>query len=172
MAENPAVFGAHLKSERQVVCFAGEKTTDRFINSVIKSNVLYICYNTSGKVRFAKAFGLHKYAATASVAYPEDFKAKIEKAKNNGGFIELLCPCPKEWEFDPSNTVVVARSGVESGIWQLYEIENKKFNFTYKPAKLEPLDIFLNLQKKFRAEQGTINRNWKLTVEDRNWEIE
>jgi len=184
--DNPAAFASALLSEnqdRQVVCFVDERTTERHINSVIKSNVLYICYNMSGRIRFARTVGLHKYAASASVAYPDDLKSKLAKAMPHGrtegvssgfggGFIEILTPCPKGWGYDSSNTVVVSRSAVESGSWILYEIANKKFVITYKPAKLESLDILLNLQKRLRVEQGTINKNWKLIVEDRYWELE
>ena len=36
------------------------------------------------------------YAATASLGYPEDFMAKVEKAMNTDGtsYIHVMAPCP------------------------------------------------------------------------------
>ncbi len=169
--ENPASFAGGMTADRTVVCFADEATTEKNINSVEKSGVMYVCYNTSGIPRFAKKIGLSKYSATASVAYPADLMKKLDAMKSSGnGFIEILCPCPKEWGFESSNTVVVSRSAVESGLWHLYEIMSRKASMTYRPAKLEPLDIFLNLQHRVRAAQEHVNLNWKLASDDRIWE--
>ncbi|MBI5061797.1 MAG: hypothetical protein HZB67_05810 [Candidatus Aenigmarchaeota archaeon] len=172
-AENPASFASNVKTDRMPICFVDEKTTEKHLTAMLSSHAIYTCYNTSGKEKFVKKAGLSKYSATASIAFTEDLKNKLEHAKSAGNaFIEILCPCPKEWGFDSSNTVVVARSSVDSGLWRLYDIKNRRPAMTYRPAKLEPLDIFLNIQKKIRATQEHVNASWKLVNDDKIWETE
>lgn len=68
------------------------------------------------------------YAATISIAYPDDLKRKVEKAKSLNGkglrYLHILCPCPTGWRSEPSKTVELARLAVQTGIFPLYEFEN------------------------------------------------
>ena len=66
------------------------------------------------------------YAATATIAYPEDFLRKMEKAKKIRGtrFIHLLSPCPPGWRIPSELTIKISRLAVRSRIFPLYEIEN------------------------------------------------
>ena len=93
------------------------------------------------------------YIATASVAYPEDLMAKVKYAKDIEGFrmIIIQTPCPVGWRFDPARTIEIARAGVLSGIWPLYEIENgTSFKLNYKPKELKPVAECLKPQGRFR----------------------
>lgn len=65
------------------------------------------------------------YAATASVAYPEDLVAKVKTARATKGtrFIHLLTPCPPGWRVSSEQTVKLARMAVQTRIFPLYEIE-------------------------------------------------
>ena len=99
------------------------------------------------------------YAATASIAYPEDLFQKTKKAQSIIGpkYLEVLAPCPPGWRFDMSKTIEQARLAVETGAWLLYEFENEKLTFT-KPTKdiiegnrdLKPVEEWLRLQGRFR----------------------
>ena len=99
------------------------------------------------------------YAATASIAYPDDLFQKTKKAHSIIGpkYLEILAPCPPGWRFDMSKTIKLARLAVETGAWLLYEFENEKLMFT-KPTKdiiegnleLKPVEEYLRLQGRFR----------------------
>ncbi len=93
------------------------------------------------------------FVATASVGFPEDLIAKIEYGKTLTGFKMLIIqsPCPVGWRFDPSKTIEVARSAVQTGVWPLYEvIDGEKFNLTYKPRELKPVAEYYKSQARFR----------------------
>lgn len=115
--------------------------------------------NSRGKPRPKKnvpfIFAAHyvPYVATASIGYPEDLIAKVTYAKDLEGFrmIIIQSPCPVGWRYDPAKTMEIARSGVQSGLWPLYEIENgQKFKLTYKPKELKPVSEYLRPQRRFR----------------------
>lgn len=97
------------------------------------------------------------YVATASVAYPFDYQAKVRKAKSIHGFryIHLLSPCPPGWRFDSSLTVEIAKLAVETGIWPLFEIEYGEFRLTsvsktlLDKSKRKPVEEYLKLQGRF-----------------------
>jgi len=112
------------------------------------------------------------YIAIASIAFPEDLIAKINYAKKVKGFrlIIVQSPCPVGWRFDPSKTIETARTGVQTGVWPLYEIiDGSKFRLTYKPRELKPVSEYLKGQGRFRhmtdAEVAEIQerttRNWE-----------
>ena len=91
------------------------------------------------------------YVATASLAYLDDLKAKLEKAKQMHGFryIHIYTPCPTSWRFPPEKMIEVSRLGVTTGIFTLYEIEDGKLKITVKPAKLKPVGEYLKVQGRF-----------------------
>ena len=109
----------------------------------------------TGKKNIGMIFAAHgiPYLATASVAYPEDLIAKVNYGKTVKGFKMLIIqsPCPVGWRFDPSKTIEVARLGVQTGVWPLYEvIDGEKFNLTYKPKELKPVAEYYKSQARFR----------------------
>lgn len=171
-----------------VLVFSGDGATRMNIQSMFstKEDILYVCYNNYGFCEMGKQSlkkplvnslsYITKYAATASVAYPDDFVKKLQKAKAINGFkfIELLAPCPIEWGFDPSNTIEISRLAVETGFWPLYEIENGVVNLTKRPTRLEPVERYFELQKGFalsseqiKTMQESINRSWRLLTDGR-----
>ncbi len=67
------------------------------------------------------------YAATASIAYPEDLERKFRKAasiRSGLRFIHLFSSCPTGWGFAPDKSVKVARLAVRSRFFPLYEVED------------------------------------------------
>jgi len=111
------------------------------------------------------------YVATASISHLEDFYMKVKKAKEIRGFryIHVISPCPVSWGYDGRYTIEVARRAVESGLWMLYEIENGRFNLTYKPEKRIPVSEYIRMQKRFDALsdeeikriQGMVDEMWR-----------
>jgi pyruvate/2-oxoacid:ferredoxin oxidoreductase beta subunit len=112
------------------------------------------------------------YVATASVAYPEDLTAKIIYGKGIRGFryIHIHAPCPTGWNYDPKDTIKVARLSVDSGLWPLYEItEGRRLRLTHRPRELRPVSEALKLQGRFRhLTEETISAIQKKTTE--SWE--
>lgn len=90
------------------------------------------------------------YAASASIAYPEDLVQKVKKAfEKQPSFVHIHCPCPPGWKFPESDTVSVARLGVETGMWVLYEIEDGSFRINLKPER-KPVKEYLKTQGRFK----------------------
>lgn len=92
------------------------------------------------------------YVATATIAYPEDFYMKVEKALNFKGFkfLHLLCACPPGWKIDSQDSLKVCRYAVDSDIFPLLESgDDKKLHRTFKPDELLPLAEYFKSQKRF-----------------------
>jgi pyruvate/2-oxoacid:ferredoxin oxidoreductase beta subunit len=107
------------------------------------------------KKKIAKIFAAHgiPYLATASVGYPEDLISKINYGKTVEGFKMLIiqAPCPVGWRFDGAKTIEMARLGVQTGIWPLFEIiDGENFKLNYKPRELKPVTEYLKPQARFR----------------------
>tara|TARA_Y100000310_G_scaffold344714_1_gene458988 strand:+ start:1248 stop:2156 length:909 start_codon:yes stop_codon:yes gene_type:complete len=102
-------------------------------------------------VEICAAHGI-PYSASASIAYLPDFKAKLEKAKAMKGFrfIDVISPCVPGWGYDPAISIELSRLAVETGMWELFEIENGKRKDTFKPGQLKPVGLYLKPQKRFK----------------------
>jgi len=91
------------------------------------------------------------YAATASVAYPEDFFNKVRRAKGIVGFkfIHILSTCPPGWRLPTHLSVRAARLAVLSRIFPLYEIEyGERYTINLKP-EFHSVREYLTLQGRF-----------------------
>jgi len=120
------------------------------------------------------------YAATVSVAYPEDFIRKVQKAKSINGFrfIHALSPCPPGWRINPMHSIEVAKLAVDTHSFPLYEIENGKVRVTRKGKGL-PVSEYLKLQGRFShltdAEvasiQKTVDDHWHYLEEEEKYGI-
>lgn len=91
------------------------------------------------------------YATTATIAYPEDFFRKIEKAKKIRGtrFIHLLSPCPTGWRIPSELTIKISRLAVRSRVFPLYEIENGRSYTLQEESHVVPVKEYLKLQGRF-----------------------
>jgi pyruvate ferredoxin oxidoreductase beta subunit/2-oxoisovalerate ferredoxin oxidoreductase beta subunit len=91
------------------------------------------------------------YAATATVAYPDDFIAKFARAKAIAGtrFIHLLSPCPPGWKIPSERAIEFARLAVAARVFPLVEIEQGEWRVTVDPPLL-PLEKYLEGQGRFR----------------------
>ena len=91
------------------------------------------------------------YAATASVAYPQDLMDKVRKAAAVRGFrfLHILCPCPTGWRSSPDLTVQLAREAVTSRLFPLYEVENGfNWRLTLDPTQT-PVADYIKTQGRF-----------------------
>jgi len=137
--------------------------------------------NILPRKNLAKIMAMHDipYATTACTSYPHDVIAKLRKAASIKGFkfIDLLCSCQPGWGVEEQMMVEAGRMMVETGIWPMYEIENKRFKLSYKPKMLNVEEAF-KLQKRFRhldsrmikKIQNIVNNEWKSINSGRFWD--
>ncbi|MFH0979185.1 MAG: pyruvate synthase subunit PorB [Candidatus Woesearchaeota archaeon] len=92
------------------------------------------------------------YVATANIAFPQDFIAKVQKglAKKGPAYIQVYTPCPVGWAFPSNTTIEVAKTAFNTNINPLYEIEDGFLKFTKKPAQQKPVEEFLKMQARFK----------------------
>jgi len=91
------------------------------------------------------------YAATLTIAYPDDFMKKVQVAKNMKGFrfLYILIPCPTGWRFRAEETVKISRLAVETKVFPLYEVKN---GFTFvinKEPNGIPLVKYIEIQGRY-----------------------
>jgi pyruvate ferredoxin oxidoreductase beta subunit/2-oxoisovalerate ferredoxin oxidoreductase beta subunit len=91
------------------------------------------------------------YAATATVAYPDDLTAKFTRARAVRGtrFMHLLSPCPPGWRIPSERAIEFARLAVATRVFPLLEIENGEWRLTVDPPR-QPLEAYLQGQGRFR----------------------
>jgi pyruvate/2-oxoacid:ferredoxin oxidoreductase beta subunit len=114
------------------------------------------------------------YAATASLAYLDDFRRKIQKAKDTKGFRLLMVdgPCPPGHKTEPEMSISVARLAVESNIFPLFEVEYQDHTINHFPEKFVPVDDCMKLQGRYghvfkNGSKGIIQKIQQYT--DLNW---
>ncbi|WP_422485382.1 thiamine pyrophosphate-dependent enzyme [Gudongella sp. DL1XJH-153] len=92
------------------------------------------------------------YAATASLSNLNDFKKKLKKAKDTDGpsLIHIQTPCPTGWRYEPSKSIQLAKSAVETGAWILYEYEEGKITINSKLKDLKPIEEYIGIQGRFK----------------------
>ena len=148
-------------------------------------NIIYICYdneiygNTGGQRSSATPAGArtsttplgksegkkdvmsimaaHRipYAATLSIAHPEDFARKMSTALSIKGmrFLLLHSPCPTGWKSEPSDSVKLVRLAVASGLFPLYEVfDGFSYRINVEPDETDPAEYF-HLQRRFADEE-------------------
>ncbi|MDI7259951.1 MAG: thiamine pyrophosphate-dependent enzyme [Thermodesulfobacteriota bacterium] len=91
------------------------------------------------------------YAATATIAYPEDLLRKLEKAKKIRGtrFIHLFTPCPPGWKMPAELSVKISRLAIRSRVFPLYEIEHGRSYTLQEESRVVPVKEYLKLQGRF-----------------------
>lgn len=98
------------------------------------------------------------YVATASAAYPLDLYDKIKKAVSIPGvkYFHIHTPCPPGWGFEPRYGIKVGRLAVETGYYDLSEIEYGAFRLTaasqklLEKRKLPPVKEYFRAQARFK----------------------
>jgi len=113
-----------------------------------------------GKKNIIKIMAAHRvpYAATLSIAHPEDFRRKIRKALEIEGFRFFLMhsPCPTGWKTEPAETIELVSLAVRSGIFPLYEVFNgENYRINVEPDGTDPGEYFTR-QRRFRGPEMNI----------------
>ena len=114
------------------------------------------------------------YAATASIAYPEDLLRKAQKAKSIKGsrFLHIYASCPTGWRIPSEMSVKIARMAVQTNIFPLYEVEDGlRYTINYKPKEYLVREYF-KLQGRFKhlsdqdldQIQQMVNEDWELLL--------
>jgi len=103
------------------------------------------------------------YVASASISHPQDLMEKFKKAAARDGFsyIHILAPCYRGWNIPTDQSVATARKAVESGFWELFEVEDGKKTRTHRPSFI-PVSEYLLSQGRFKnlsAEQIRVIQN-------------
>ena len=123
------------------------------------------------KKNIVEALAAHRipYAATASIAFPEDMIAKFEKAKEKRGgsrFIHIFASCATGWGAPSDMSVKIARLAVQTNIFPLYEIEDgTRYTLNYKGDRR--VDDYLQTQGRFKhLSKEDISRIQDMVTED------
>lgn len=94
------------------------------------------------------------YVAACSAAYPLDLYDKIKKALTIEGvkYIHIHTPCPPGWGFEPRYSIKIGRLAVETGYYDLYEVEYGTFKLTAASLKLMEKRKLVPVKEYFRAQ--------------------
>ena len=92
------------------------------------------------------------YVAQGSPSHWRDLMTKARKAIAVDGpaFINVLSPCNRGWRSATDDAIMLARLGVETNYWPLYEIEDGKLSINFKPKETKPLEEFMKPQGRFK----------------------
>jgi pyruvate/2-oxoacid:ferredoxin oxidoreductase beta subunit len=114
------------------------------------------------------------YAATASIAFPEDLMRKFQNARELKGaarFIHVLAPCPPGWRIPSELSVKAARLAVQTNIFPLYEVvDGVRYTLNFRGNRR--VKDYLHIQGRFKhlgAEdmdhiQKLVDENWNLLL--------
>jgi len=95
------------------------------------------------------------YAATISVAHPEDALRKLRYARGVRGFrfFLILSPCPTGWKSEPGESVELVRAAVRCGLFPVYEVfDGRRYRINVRPDGSSPMEYF-SRQRRFPAGQ-------------------
>jgi pyruvate ferredoxin oxidoreductase beta subunit/2-oxoisovalerate ferredoxin oxidoreductase beta subunit len=95
------------------------------------------------------------YAATLSIAHPEDFRNKIRKALEIEGFRFFLihAPCPTGWKTEPAESIELVSLAVRSGVFPLYEvIDGVDYRLSTEPDGTDPARYY-DKQRRFSGQE-------------------
>jgi len=112
---------------------------------------------TEGKKDIMSIMAAHRipYAATLSIAHPEDFARKMSTALSLKGmrFLLLHSPCPTGWKSEPEDSVKLIRLAVASGLFPLYEVfDGSTYRVNIEPDGTDPAEYFQR-QRRFKDEE-------------------
>jgi pyruvate ferredoxin oxidoreductase beta subunit len=115
------------------------------------------------------------YAAQASVSHWRDLTSKAEKAFAVDGpaFLNVLAPCPRGWRTPSNQSVAIAKLGVQTGFWPVFEVEDGVWRQTVKVPERKPITEFLKPQGRFKHLFAAGNEELLATIQaevDRYWE--
>ena len=114
------------------------------------------------------------YAATSTIAHPQDLLAKVKRAKETSGtrFLHILAPCPPGWKTGDDETINLARQAVDTRVFPLLEIEHgTTWRFTIEHPH-EPVADYVKRQGRFRHLTDEQIAHIQVEVDERWAELE
>lgn len=126
------------------------------------------------KKNIVEALVAHRipYAATASIAYPEDLTRKVKKAAAMKGsrFLHIFSSCPTGWRIPSEMSVKIARMAVQTNIFPLYEVEDgTHYTINFMPKGYLVKEYF-HLQGRFKHLQESDLEQIQ-TMVDEDWQL-
>ena len=112
------------------------------------------------------------YAATASIAYPEDMVRKFQKARDKRGgsrFLHVLAACPPGWRVPSELTIKVSRLAVQANVFPLYEVEDG-ITYTLNYTGNRKVKDYLEIQGRFKHLAAADISRIQQQVDD-DWEL-
>jgi len=131
-------------------------------------------WKRSRKKNIMEIMAAHRipYAASASIAFPDDLRQKFAKAgrlKGGTRFLHVFATCPTGWGIPSELSIKVARLAVQCNIFPLYEVENG-VTYTLNYQGNARVDAYLGLQGRFRHLSEKDNRDIQHMV-DEDWDL-
>ena len=99
------------------------------------------------------------YAATLSMAHPEDFSHKMATALATEGmrFLLINSPCPTGWKSEPEDSIDLVRIAVTSGLFPVYEVfDGVRYRISIEPDGTDPAEYFRR-QRRFANDEIDID---------------
>jgi pyruvate/2-oxoacid:ferredoxin oxidoreductase beta subunit len=133
-----------------------------------------LSWKRSRKKNIVEILAAHRipYAASASIAFPEDMIRKFEKARQlKGGsrFLHVYATCPTGWAIPSEKSISIARLAVQCNMFPLYEVENG-VDYTLNYQGNMEVDSYLKAQGRFRhLNEDEIRRIQ--TMVDEDWDL-
>lgn len=92
------------------------------------------------------------YVGQSSVSHWKDLNRKATKAFAVDGpaFLNILSPCPRGWRHAANDTIAIAKLGVQTRFWPLFEVEDGKWSMSVKVRNPKPVEEWLKTQDRFR----------------------
>ncbi|MBN1830075.1 MAG: 3-methyl-2-oxobutanoate dehydrogenase subunit beta [Deltaproteobacteria bacterium] len=128
------------------------------------------------KKNIVEALAAHRipYAATLNIAFPEDFVAKVKKAKSKKGtrFLHIYASCPTGWRLPSEQSIKIARMAVQTNIFPLYEVdEGLHYTINYFPKEF-PVKEYFRMQGRFKhlsdkdleEIQKMVDEDWRILL--------
>ena len=131
-------------------------------------------WKKSRKKNIMEIMAAHRipYAASASIAFPDDMMRKFAKAKHlKGGtrFLHVFATCATGWGIPSELSIKIARSAVQCNIFPLYEVENGvKYDLNYQGDNR--VHDYLKMQGRFRHLSEKDIQDIQ-TMVDEDWEL-
>ena len=131
-------------------------------------------WKKSRKKNMVEILAAHRipYAATASIAFPEDMIRKFSKAQQMKGgtrFLHVFASCPTGWRIPSEMSVKIARLAVQANIFPLYEVEDGT-NYTLNYKGDRPATDYLRAQGRFKHLTDADFKQIQLMV-DEDWNL-
>lgn len=96
------------------------------------------------------------YAATVSLAHPDDTLRKMRLALDLEGFrfLHVLAPCPTGWKSEPADGVELIRLAVRAGLFPVYEVFDGRRTAINVESELslDALKQYFALQGRFKGD--------------------